>query len=82
VQNFVHHCCGRPNFCAPKGEKCLERAEKPTETLATQTKVDRDPARATRQIRKHATRHQKNGGKIITQLKMIITVYVLMINKE
>ena len=29
-------CCARPIFAPPKSDKCLERAEKPTETLATQ----------------------------------------------
>jgi len=32
--------CARPNFFAPpKSEKCLERAEKPKETLATQASL-------------------------------------------
>jgi len=28
-----------PIFAPPKSEKCLERAEKPTETLATQANI-------------------------------------------
>jgi len=32
-------CCARPNFCAAKKQKCLQRAKKSTETLATQAKT-------------------------------------------